>query len=113
MTATRVIVTGQSTSDAAIADEVRAAAPDAVLEALGDGVWLVTSESPSEVGVVARWRERPPMFVRHVCPVDVTIALRGDESDAASIARAAAEVMAGLSSGEPASVQTRVLAGSD
>lgn len=101
-----VVATGQAESEAAIVAELNAAAPDVTLEGLAPGVWRAASATD----LVARFREHPPLFIRHVCPATLEVALEGTEADPARIAGAAAALWGALAPDLPLSVQTRLLA---
>ncbi|MEZ4634794.1 MAG: hypothetical protein R2856_07430 [Caldilineaceae bacterium] len=56
-------------------------------------------------------RQEPPIFVRHIHPVDVTVSLRGAADDVFAIVDAAEAELASLMDPDmPFSVQTRILA---
>ncbi len=60
--------------------ELRAAAPRAVIQAeLEAGVLLVTGADFFELAEA--WRRRPPIFVRHICPVMAVYELPGSADD--------------------------------
>jgi len=62
-------------------EELKEAAPDAQIKgALESGVRLVEF-SESYWVVAEKWREQPPIFIRHVCPVQMTIPLKGTPQD--------------------------------
>jgi 23S rRNA (cytidine2498-2'-O)-methyltransferase len=62
-------------------------------------------------GLAETWRLEPPIFVRHLNPVDLTVPLRDAEDDVYAIVDAAeAELSATLDPELPFSVQTRILA---
>lgn len=109
---TQVILTANADSDDLAMREVRQVDSAAHIRAeLAPGVLLV--ETASGFGALAaQWRTQPPIFVRHVCPVQVTLQLAvGREADLATVCQA---VEAGLSARidpkHPFSVQTRILA---
>lgn len=89
--------------------EVRTAAPNAlVLEALADGVLLVDAGLPFAT-LAAQWRRSPPIFVRHIAPVQVIAPLGGHAGDPAFLARTLPGNLPALEPGLSFSVQTRVL----
>ncbi len=76
-------------------------APGIVLLDCVEGFW----------GLAETWRLEPPIFVRHINPVDVTVPLRGAEDDIHAMVDAAeAEIASMLDPELPFSVQTRLLA---
>ncbi len=93
-------------------EELQAGATDARMVAeLAPGVLLVAfAESFWELA--DHWQHHPPIFVRHICPVDATAPLVGDEAaDLALLEEVVREEFAPLIDPElPFSVQTRVLA---
>ena len=95
--------------------EVGWAAPEArVLAELGEGVLLLALPG-SYAGLVAGWRRSPPIFVRHLCPVQHTLVLpagapsAGAQAIAALRAAALEHLAARLDAKLPYSVQTRIL----
>jgi 23S rRNA (cytidine2498-2'-O)-methyltransferase len=108
---TQVILTANADSDDLAMREVRQVDSAARLRAeLAPGVLLV--ETVSSFGTLAaQWRTRPPIFVRHVCPVQVTLQLAGQEADLAALRQAVeAGLLAQIDPQRPFSVQTRILA---
>jgi 23S rRNA (cytidine2498-2'-O)-methyltransferase len=107
----KLIVTADPDFAEMALDELRplAARPSATLAA---GVWLVELKG-SFLALAQRWQERPPIFIRHICPVYATVSL----ADAAGAVDAMVQA-AGSELGElvepslPFSVQTRILADS-
>ena len=78
-------------------------------EELAPGVLLVHS-SQSFAHVAHLWRERPPVFIRHICPVQRTVPLNGGGDTVAAITAAALQICAdAVPVDQPFSVQTRVL----
>jgi len=59
--------------------------------------------------LAAAFRERPPIFIRHLQPVDREVALAGDLGDLERLEEAALELAARLDPGRSFSVQTRLL----
>jgi 23S rRNA (cytidine2498-2'-O)-methyltransferase len=92
-------------------DEARAAVSALkVVSRLAPGVLLLDCME-GFWGLAESWRLDPPIFVRHINPVDVTVPLRGAEDDVYAIVDAAeAELAATLDPELPFSVQTRILA---
>lgn len=79
------------------------------LAELAPGVWLVDSDE-GFWGVAATWIDGPPIFVRHICPVDLAIPLVATPRDMARLSDAAVAEYSGLLDKEVSfSVQTRVL----
>jgi len=90
--------------------ELSAVAPDALLlEALSAGV-LLCDAGISFADLAARWRAAPPIFVRHLAPVQAIIPLGGHAGDPAFVARTAPAVLPMLDAALRFSVQARVLA---
>ncbi|RLT42754.1 MAG: 50S rRNA methyltransferase [Chloroflexi bacterium] len=87
-------------------DSVRGA-PVAELAA---GVWLAECDD-GFWGLAETWQTKPPIFVRHLCPVDAVLPLTGTAADIASLADlTAADFADALDADMPYSVQSRVLA---
>lgn len=103
------------TSDADFADlaleELRRIlphSPDVV--SLAPGVLLATSETPFEE-LAEWWRTGPPIFVRHICPVQAIVPLQG-QADVDLVALrevVTTEFAAQIEPNLPFSVQTRIL----
>lgn len=88
--------------------ELAAVDPGGVARRLAPGLFLVDG-ARSFVEVVAAWAVAPPIFVRHICPVQATVRLRGDVPDLAVLdATVAAEIAPYLGTGASFSVQTRI-----
>lgn len=90
-------------------DELRHASPGATpIETLAPGVLLVQLAEPF-ANLAARWRTSPPIFVRHICPVQWSVALAGDVEDLPALGELArSEVASQLDPAQPFSVQSRV-----
>lgn len=89
--------------------ELHAAAPDArILQALADGVLLVDAGRPFTT-LAAHWRRTPPIFVRHIAPVQSIAPLGGHAGDPAFLARALPGSLPALDAELSFSVQTRIL----
>ena len=89
--------------------EVLAAAPGTTLRrwlALDVG-WATLSEGWSNLA--ARFRERPPIFCRHICPAQVRVPLTQAPSDLEALVGASAPLADCLEPEQPISVQTRLL----
>ncbi len=90
--------------------ELHAATPDArILEALADGVLLVDAGLPF-AALAAQWRRTPPIFVRHIAPVQVFVPLGGHAGDPDFLARTLPGKLPALETTQSFSVQARVLA---
>jgi 23S rRNA (cytidine2498-2'-O)-methyltransferase len=100
-----------SSPDAASAalSEVESADPGARLRAwLAPGVgWLELGMDWD--GLVDRFRERPPIFCRHVCPVQATLPIAQREADLDALAEAGEQLVPRLDVVRSFSVQTRLL----
>ncbi|MBI3959924.1 MAG: 50S rRNA methyltransferase [Chloroflexi bacterium] len=82
----------------------------ALVAELAPGVWLAECDD-GFWGLAVTWQAKPPIFVRHFCPVDSVLPLTGTSDDIASLAELAASDFAdGLDADLPYSVQSRVLA---
>jgi 23S rRNA (cytidine2498-2'-O)-methyltransferase len=89
--------------------EILAAAPEARFAKLVDGVWLVDT-AVSFFYLATRWQEQPPIFVRHVNPVQASLSLRGQRSDIYALNDLLrAELLELIEPDLPFSVQSRVL----
>ncbi|MCE5259429.1 MAG: methyltransferase domain-containing protein [Chloroflexi bacterium] len=90
--------------------ELSGAAPNAKkLGALAPGIWLV--ELPTTFAELAAvWRGAPPIFARHICPVQYIRPI-SDENSIAELLRSSGfqQVASALVPTEPFSVQTRIL----
>lgn len=97
--------------DMALDEFRRDASESELLAELAPGVWLVASAGGFWT-LAERWQEQPPIFVRHIHPVDVAVPLTGEtEADLAALAQAVAQEIAPWMDEElPFSVQTRILA---
>jgi 23S rRNA (cytidine2498-2'-O)-methyltransferase len=105
-----VIVTCDDGSVELAQAELSAAASDAgLLEELSAGVLLCDAGIPF-VELAARWRASPPIFVRHIAPVQVIAPLGGHAGDPAFLARALPDALPALDAALRFSVQTRILA---
>ncbi len=91
--------------------ELHKALPDAQTTPLADGVLLVRSNE-SFFDLAERWRLAPPIFVRHICPVQEIVPLRNKlNTDLAILRQHITEAVLPLVDPDlPFSVQTRVLA---
>lgn len=76
---------------------------------LAPGVWLAECDD-GFWGLAEKWQEKPPIFVRHICPVDAVLPLTGAAEDVAALADLAENEFAdSLDLDYPYSVQSRVL----
>lgn len=83
--------------------------PDALPSQLAPGILLL--ESPGGFGELARFlREHPPLFVRHIQPVDRQVPIAGAPEDLERLAAAALELAPRVDPRQPFSVQTRLTA---
>jgi 23S rRNA (cytidine2498-2'-O)-methyltransferase len=94
------ILTAQT---AALPLALREAGSPRVLRALAPGIVLC-----EDVQIAA-----PPVFLRHICPAEITVPLTGTASDIASLARAAVELCARLNPEKSVSIQTRIVEGTN
>ncbi|MFN8440026.1 MAG: SAM-dependent methyltransferase [Caldilineaceae bacterium] len=89
-------------------EELFAAAPAAQLVAtLADGV-LAIFLPDGFLELAERWRTSPPIFVRHICPVDFVVPLRGTNDDRYIVRDATKQFVDALDPELPFSVQTRI-----
>jgi len=78
---------------------------------LAPGVWLAECDD-GFWGLAESWQAKPPIFVRHLCPVDSIFPLTGAGEDVPALAELTQADFAGaLDANLPYSVQTRVLDG--
>lgn len=80
-----------------------------ILQEIAPGIVLAAG-SRSFAELVAAWQDAPPIFVRHICPVQASVPLTGSPDDLAVMGQVASGELAVML--EPAlafSVQTRVL----
>ena len=90
-------------------DELRAADPQVdVGQEIAPGVVLAAVQR-SFADLAAAWQDAPPIFVRHICPVQATAPLAASRDDLNVISQVAGgEVAAMLEPDAPFSVQTRI-----
>lgn len=107
--ATLVILTCDESFAELALEELRDAAPGATLRVqLAPGVLLMEIEIPFSA-LAARWRSEPPIFVRHLAPVQAILPLGGHVGDPAFLARTLPPLLPPLDPVLPFSVQTRLL----
>lgn len=107
---TRIILTADPSFIDLAQDEVRRAAPILDFLELAPGV-LLTQIDGDFLDLAETWRVTPPIFVRHICPVQVEFYLGGVAEDVLGLADTVAEEIAPLvEAAWPFSVQTRILA---
>lgn len=107
---TFVILTCDEGSVDLALEEVQAVAPDALLRArLASGV-LLMEPGITFSALAARWRSEPPIFVRHIAPVQAILPLGGHVGDPVFLARALPPLLPPLDPALSFSVQTRLLA---
>ncbi|HAJ37443.1 MAG TPA: 50S rRNA methyltransferase [Chloroflexi bacterium] len=78
------------------------------MEALAEGVLLVDAGRPF-AALATHWRRTPPIFVRHMMPVQVVAPLGGHAGDPTYLARVLPGKLPALDAAVSFSVQTRVL----
>ena len=102
------ILTADPSSVEMATEELQESVPGAtVLQELDDGVLLVAL--PSYWNLAERWHRQPPIFIRHICPVQATMPLPDDDSAIHLLLALALEELSQLM--EPTlsfSVQTRI-----
>ncbi len=113
MTPTLILTADPGFADLAQA-EMRQAMPDSrTSEELSPGVWLVATDLPF-THLAERWRSHPPIFVRHICPVHLTVPVARAPGDVPALTSAIEENFLDLFDPQlPFSVQTRLLAATD
>ena len=105
-----VILTCDSSSVDLAEHEMLAAAPGAVqLDELGEGVLLFDAQIPF-AHLAEQWRLAPPIFVRHIAPVQAIVPIGGHAGDPAFLARSLPPLLPALDAALRASVQSRLLA---
>ena len=110
MTTPNLILTADpSCADLAL-EELRRVCPEAQVVARPEPGVLGCSVEEGFDGVATRWQAEPPVFTRHVCPVEREVAVTGyADADLAALEQAALAVCAGRLAGDlPFSVQTRI-----
>ena len=107
--ARQIILTSNQESDAVALNELRAVdAGLRLLEWLEPGVaWVELSRDWS--ALVEGLRRRPPIFCRHICPVQADLPLEQAPADLDALAQVCEGLLAGLDVGRSFSVQTRLL----
>jgi 23S rRNA (cytidine2498-2'-O)-methyltransferase len=96
-------------ADLALAELAKAQPGAKVGSELGAGVWSVTAVS--FFNLAEQWRQQPPIFVRHICPVHLVLPVMGIAEDVPMLAETiGSELAAWLDAELPFSVQTRLLA---
>lgn len=90
--------------------ELRKVAADVQVTPLADGVVLVTS-ARTFLAIAEDWRAAPPVFVRHICPVQTVVTLRSKlNADQAILRQQVTNELLWLIDAEfSISVQTRIL----
>ncbi|MDT8304974.1 MAG: SAM-dependent methyltransferase, partial [Anaerolineae bacterium] len=108
--ASAIVTADPGFAELALAELTDASPGAAILATLDPGVLLVAlAESFWELG--ARWRQQPPIFVRHINPVQTSLALpRGDAGLHAMRQTAEQELFELVDPSLPFSVQTRLFA---
>jgi 23S rRNA (cytidine2498-2'-O)-methyltransferase len=96
-------------ADLALAELQQAERAAQLLTGVAAGIWTV--HLPSGFWPLAqRWQAKPPIFVRHICPVDTTVALPHSHKDVTLLERTVKAEFANLIDPElPFSVQARLL----
>ena len=90
-------------------EELNRVVPSRVAAPLDEGVLLLESEQTFDE-IAARWREQPPIFVRHVAPVSRAVPIDGTEEDLQNLPAALGGLFALLDPALPFSVQARLFA---
>ncbi len=104
----RFLVTAAPDALEAALEELRFKPHHTVWEEVAPGVALLEIEQP-----LAEWcaciDERPPVFVRHISPVQRELVLEGSDADLERLTRVAQSLAAELTPGRPFAIQTRLL----
>ncbi|MCB0067806.1 MAG: hypothetical protein KDD77_11670, partial [Caldilineaceae bacterium] len=98
----------EGSTDLALEEVKSEAAPGAILDELAQGVYLVDAGEPF-AALAARWQTAPPIFVRHIAPVQLVVPLGGHAGDVGHLTVILAASLPPLDPAEPFSVQTRIL----
>ena len=103
-----IITTDPSCADLAL-EELRRVCPGAAAVARPEPGVLVCAADSGFGDIAAKWQAGPPVFTRHICPVDTTVAVSGAaDVDLAALEKACREMCAGRLAGNLSfSVQTR------
>jgi 23S rRNA (cytidine2498-2'-O)-methyltransferase len=106
-----MIATFAPDSHAVATEELsRLARGSQIASELAPGVLLLDLAEPFPA-LAERWRQQPPIFIRHICPADEHIPLHAADDDLAILRQAVAAGIAGLiEPGLTFSVQSRVFA---
>jgi 23S rRNA (cytidine2498-2'-O)-methyltransferase len=104
-----IILTSRPGSSTAALNEVRSVDPGTRLHRwLARGVgWLELEMDWNALAM--RFRERPPVFCRHICPAQVILSLQQDMANLDDLAEASRPFTSSLSSTQTFSVQTRLI----
>lgn len=104
-----VIISAAPAAEAAAVEELRRAAPTAeVVRRLEVGTLLVAVADPLDT-LLPAWEAQPPIWVRHVHPVQVSLPLLPGESGLARLVAAAEPLAALLDPAQPFAVQSRLV----
>jgi len=104
-----MILTAHPVSGSAALYEIRSADPGSRLRQ-----WLEPGVGWVELGtdwdsLAARLREQPPIFCRHICPVQAHVPLKQDVADLDDLAEASRQFLPDLDPAQTFSVQTRLI----
>jgi 23S rRNA (cytidine2498-2'-O)-methyltransferase len=104
------IITTNPDSDDLALNEARRVLPSLRLVAdLAPGVLLIDAGEGDFAQLAAHWREKPPVFSRHLCPANHQLDLAGSVADLPNLLSACtAHWLAGFDSSASFSVQTRL-----
>lgn len=105
----QIILTSDAASGSVALSEVRTIDPGSRLHK-----WLAPGVGWVELGsnwdsLAAHFRKQPPVFCRHICPVQVRVPLKQDVTDLDHLAEACSRFISYLSATETFSVQTRLV----
>ncbi len=82
--------------------------PSAQSAVLAEGVWAVTAVN--FFTLAEQWRQQPPIFARHICPVHLALPITGLAADVPLLAEVVGtDLAAWFDDDLPFSVQTRIL----
>jgi 23S rRNA (cytidine2498-2'-O)-methyltransferase len=109
MTPNLILTADPAFTELALADLDKATHKAQVLAELAAGIWTV--HLPTGFWPLAQqWQKKPPIFARHICPVDFIVTLPNTQMDVKLLERAVKAEFANLIDPElPFSVQTRLL----
>ncbi|MBK8050107.1 MAG: 50S rRNA methyltransferase [Anaerolineales bacterium] len=109
-----VLTCDEGSVDLAEAELLQAAPKARVVATLDEGVLLVSAGAPA-ADLAAAWETKPPIFVRHICPVQHIVVLEGAPEDVSTLVAALnvgapqSGILSEFAAETSFSVQTRLL----